>query len=649
MNDNSFSLRSLGACAALVTLVGMSACGSGTAGTTDATGSSDSDAAVGSSDASDGQATADAGGPHADGGSADSTAADTTAADTTAAGDTAAEDVPDTGAPACGYSGTYLVPGPCEPGFDEALAAKARRVERTWKVFNAAERGANTDISVALEDRPLVDSFVHDTDGWDFEAFSGKTVAEITTGTGKIAGLYAGVGIAADAYRYGVLRDQGYPAEEVDRARAQLLLGVEAFNRAATMPGVTGVIARSTDDKAKSAGTTPLFDAEGNPLPAKKNNGEWREDNSGQYPDHVWEDSCSRDYMLGWATAAGAAWEVMHDDDSFSAEVKAMLRKHAKDLGDALMVVRTDPAFCSGLTNCELGLGYDLQIPDADGRRTLHGCLNEHDLDCSGVIAFIDNGFNAVMALGFVATWAYVSGDPVLTAYLNDELIEARKLHTISRDSLDLVALGQGANWSGWNMAFGAIWLAQRYVFHAEGRAALRTAVGDSLYDIPGGTYLPVDVGYSYFDFIYAAGDADLGAGLATGNTVDQAAVDRGLATLVDFPGPPYWGDGVENCPESKCACASEDCPSSDKSVEVTECVAPDGTELTVLGCWGWKGLLITEEVVPMAIRPPSNYHWRSSPYRPNGGTQGQLSGELLPSVDFRIAYWTGRWAKVSD
>ena len=31
------------------------------------------------------------------------------------------------------------------------------------------------------------------------------------------------------------------------------------------------------------------------------------------------------------------------------------------------------------------------------------------------------------------------------------------------------------------------------------------------------------------------------------------------------------------------------------------------------------------------------------------GGVHGQMGGQMLPAVDFRIAYWLGRWAKVSD
>ena len=32
-----------------------------------------------------------------------------------------------------------------------------------------------------------------------------------------------------------------------------------------------------------------------------------------------------------------------------------------------------------------------------------------------------------------------------------------------------------------------------------------------------------------------------------------------------------------------------------------------------------------------------------------SGGVHGAMGGQMLPAVDFRIAYWLGRWAKVSE
>ncbi|MBK8695123.1 MAG: hypothetical protein IPN17_23305 [Deltaproteobacteria bacterium] len=63
------------------------------------------------------------------------------------------------------------------------------------------------------------------------------------------------------------------------------------------------------------------------------------------------------------------------------------------------------------------------------------------------------------------------------------------------------------------------------------------------------------------------------------------------------------------------------------------------------LGDGGRGDSLVAAVPVPMRIRPSSNYHWRSDPYRPNG------SGSLAPccrGVDLRMAYWMGRYLRVS-
>ena len=70
-------------------------------------------------------------------------------------------------------------------------------------------------------------------------------------------------------------------------------------------------------------------------------------------------------------------------------------------------------------------------------------------------------------------------------------------------------------------------------------------------------------------------------------------------------------------------------------------CTAIDGeTTLTLLGEVGRGDELVAAEALPMALRPPSNYHWRSDPYRVNREADGT---SLFPGVDFRVAYWMGR------
>jgi hypothetical protein len=520
------------------------------------------------------------------------------------------------------YDWRALIPGPGESGHDAELAAVARKRDRQFHVFHTPPTGLNTELSVAREktaERELIVRFLEDDDGWDFQAYAGRTVAEVVDGWAKVAGAYAGAGLAADAFRYGTLRDQRYPAEEVERARQQLLVGIEGLHRAVTLTGVPGVIARGyANTRFPGAGqevvTTPLFDAQGDPLPPEKDNGTWRADNSGEQPDFVWEDSCSRDMLIGWATAFGAIWEVAWRDEAFPAEWKARLREDARALLRAYRQPRPT--------------GYDLEVPDADGRTTFHGYLNEQNIDRL-YIQGAKNGFHAVMALGILGALVDVAEDEELRAWLEGEILGARRFARIARDDMMLISLDEISNFSNYNMAFSGAWLALRHLVHDQVRADVRACLARKLFDEQGRRFKPVDFSQSFFDFTQVLGACDAAAGQGCREALDEALLARGLDTLRQFPVPPFFEFGVENCDQAEIASG--------------DCVALDGSRLSVLGEVGRNGDLITAEPLPMAVRPPSNYHWRSNPYRPNGGADGP---GMYAGPDFRLAYWLGRWAR---
>ncbi|HPB51795.1 MAG TPA: hypothetical protein PLZ31_11305, partial [Myxococcota bacterium] len=246
-----------------------------------------------------------------------------TAEDLVTPSETVDDSTDDIRASECGQASTEwqgLIPGPCQDGYDEELEAKANRIERAHQIFVAAGLDVNKDISVALEneaDRQAIEDFLINSDSWDFKAHSGKDPLDVITTNHKVAGLYAGVGIAANAYRYGVLRNQDYPSEEIERARQILLKSLDALHLAQEITGTDGVIARGfqrNDIPHNDVVTVPLFDEFGNPLPeGDKNNGTWRDDQSGKYPNYSWEDSVSRDMYVGWVTAQAATWEVIKD------------------------------------------------------------------------------------------------------------------------------------------------------------------------------------------------------------------------------------------------------------------------------------------------------------------------------------------------
>lgn len=533
------------------------------------------------------------------------------------------------------YKWHSMIPGPRQEGFDAELEAKARRIERTWQTFHADAMGLNTDVSVDIEnaeDRELIRQWIVEHDDWDFEAFANKSAQEVITEQHKVAGLYGGVGAAADAFRYAVLRDQGYPCDEVDLARTRVVRAMEGLHTVVAITGAPGVIARGIARKDLSIGqytTVPLFDDDGNALPLEKNNGTWREDFSkgGQYPNLVWEDSCSRDMYVGWAAAYASVWEVIKHDPTFDQALKDRLRTDALAIAQELRKVRVS--------------GYDLEVIDADGRTTLHGWLNENNIDGQVYIDGIRNGFHASIALGVVAAWVYITEDPDLTTWLYDELLGKRGLGQILLENLgDFVDMGYVSNYSNYNMAFTGLWLASRYIEDLEVQNLIKQALKDQLYDLPGETRQPKEIGYSLYDFVYAAGQLGTNAWSAGDAELDSEAMAAGLFTLRNYPEPPYWDFAKVNCPEAVCDC-------DNPNVESSECTALDGeTVLTVLGCKGRNCDLICKEPLPMTIAPPSNYHWRSNPYQPNRGGNGST---LLPAVDFRIAYWMGRYFRIPN
>jgi hypothetical protein len=526
------------------------------------------------------------------------------------------------GDPAHGWCA--MVPGPGETGHDADLALLADRYERGFHTFHTYATGLNADLTVALDDaagRAAIERFLREQDGWDFGAASGLTVEQVIAGWGASAGAYAGPGLAADAFRYGLLRDTGADPGALDRARTHLLRGLEGLHVAVAITGTPGVIARSIartdlpgDGPSLAAAAVPLFDGDGNPLPTEKNNGTARRDNSGLYPDWVWVDSCSRDMLIGWAHGFAGAWEVVRDDDTIPAAAKATLQADAYAIGHQLTIVRAS--------------GYDLEIPDADGRTTFHGYLNENNLD-RAYSPGIRDGFYAIMALGIVAALNSVAADDELGRWLVEDLIRARGLAAIARDNMLLVDLGVGSNYSNYNMAFEGAWLALRYVDDEEARRDLKLALAEQLYAVPGHTRQPLEQGQTLYDFVYAAGLADGRAGRTLKTAPDEAALGRGLQTLREFPVPPFWDVARLNCDDAEIASGA--------------CTAGDGTPLEVLGTVGRNDDLVTRQPLPMRIRPPSNYYWRSNPYEPNGGGDGS---RMIPAVDFRGAYWLGRWVR---
>jgi hypothetical protein len=345
-------------------------------------------------------------------------------------------------------------------------------------------------------------------------------------------------------------------------------------------------------------------------LPTIKNNGTWRDDASGQHGDFIWEDSCSRDQLVGWVAGYGAAWEVIEHDPTFDDALKDRMREDAAAMARQLMTVRAS--------------GYDLEIFDADGRTTPHGYLHEENIE--GTYLGVWNGFHALMAAGIVGTLAYIADDPEVDTYL-ETLLGERNLMGIAAFAM-LIDFGAATNYSNYNMAFDAAWLSARYLDDETVREDLRSVVQE-LYASDGEPRQPIENAQSFFDFVYAATVADASAFAPTANDPDEEAIAQGLDTLRVFPVPPTYSVAVENCDADE--------------IDAGVCTLLDGSVTDLLGDVGHNDLLVAEDTIPIDIRPSSNFYWRSNPYSVNGTGSGD---GLASSADFRFAYWLARWTR---
>ena len=270
----------------------------------------------------------------------------------------------------------------------QRLAIKAERFERVFHALNTLGTGLNADLRLVDEAARVNVELLSLAAESEMEN-QAVALRALVADFGKAAGLYGGVGIGADAYRYMVLRDSGADCEMVERARSRVVNALETLHIATRITGKEGVLVRALANvNLPGAGqntTVPLFDESGQALPVEKTNGTWRTDQSGLYPDLIWEDSCSRDMYVGWALAYAAVWEAIRTDTTIADALKLRLRTDAKNLLDSLMEIG--------------GEGFDLEIRDADGRRTYHGILHEHSVDRVYIMNF-PNGFNGLLATG---------------------------------------------------------------------------------------------------------------------------------------------------------------------------------------------------------------------------------------------------------
>ena len=233
-------------------------------------------------------------------------------------------------------------------------------------------------------------------------------------------------------------------------------------------------------------------------------------------------------------------------------------------------------------------------------------------------------------ALGIYKTIALVTGEQRFIDFWH-QMIDERHFLRYVDETFKFVNTGPFAtNWSNINMAFVAIYPLLRFEADPAQQDYWRTVIQRDLWQtwFPGWSVARTKLGF--FGVIYAA--------FAPGPT-DDAAADDAASDLHDFRAPPYYDIDIENCDANEIAAG--------------QCLAVDGvTVINLAGVMingtfhpflGHGDSLQAAAPVPRAIRPPSDFDWRSSPYDVNGGGADLF---LMPGGDFHAAYWLGRFLR---
>ncbi|MCA9772314.1 MAG: hypothetical protein KC466_07885, partial [Myxococcales bacterium] len=521
-----------------------------------------------------------------------------------------------------------LIPGPGEPGHDAALADLAAQYDKQFHAINAPF-GISLDAHISdPADRAKVYDWFHDNPGdLDFETFMGKPLFEVVTQYGEFGdmGMFGGVAVLGDVYRYALLRDGlGTPAE-VDEARAIVVEIAEMWHAFRAITGPNGTVVRGLRPiGVPGAGVdplVPLFDGMGNPLPATKTSVRRADQSGGEFPDMEWQDDTSKDQFIGYIMGLGALWDVLSDDPAIPAGVIDDLEADAAFLAAKLMEIAPET-------------GLDMNLRDPDGRLTTFYDLNQNDLggiDLGSCPIDLVNGFNALLGLASVKTLAHVTGDPDVMRFFRHQLIDVEGYDKAINSTLNLMYGYPISNYSNFNMAMVAIYNLIAYENDPDLLARWDDALEHQIWFVDRDPDTISRSLQSWFNFIYA--------GLRLGGT-DAQAVAEGTQTLREFPEPPYFTRDVINCDAAEIAAGS--------------CLAVDGVTTLALDGDFFFGTFIpreprgggikTVDPLPKRLRPDNNFEWRSSPFEPNGGGSDRLN----PGGDFRAAYWLGRRLQVS-
>ena len=518
---------------------------------------------------------------------------------------------------------------------NEALDAQMERHTRLFYGLHAYPFGVGLTIA-RLKDAGMLQSirdWLWNGKGKSLMEFTGlhpyEIVAEYEGPAG--IGLRGGGAVIGTAFRYMALKQENAPPDVLDSARQEVVKALKNIWVIHVITGIPHGIARGAmllkplnqgepPFPHPQVNIVPLFDENGEPLPKEKNNGCDRADNShGLLPEGLWywQDSCSKDQLVGWVAAMATLYDASKDDPTVDQALVSQLEQVACNVGAGLREKQKFQAVDGNTYE------YDLVIMDADGRPTLHHDLNPYSLD--GTYFPPDspffNVFNAVMAMGILKGLYHVCGDEELRAFLYDELIGRRGyLDRIeASDATDYIYMGAKTNFSNVNMIAIALFLNIYFEGDEVIASRMRRFMENRWWDVKGVLQSAKNLKQPYF---YALYEAMTDKGSSDERTNEVARL------LLSFTLDPYTDEQRINC--------------DDEEIANKKCIAIDGkTVITLQDVTNRGDKPIATEALDPSIRPPSNFDARSDPFEVNGGGGGT---GLNPGGDLHTAYWLLRY-----
>jgi MYXO-CTERM domain-containing protein len=500
---------------------------------------------------------------------------------------------------------------------DAALDAKANGYERQADAFSTLESGLFLDCNVKAADVALVKSYFAQTQQQSFLAFAGRHPFDVIAQYGEYGdmGNFAGIGSVAAAAKLMLLRAAGAPAADVQKARDAAVRAARTWHVYGAIAGA-GFVARGVR-RVRSENATdpplpgtlpelvPLKDGSGAPLPASKD-AVWRAPVAPGFADWIFFDNTSKDQVSGYALGVLWLWDALHDDPAAP-----------KDASDAIAADLA--AFAKSLMTVSPETGIDLCIREADGRLSKNYDLNPRVLLPGNPPlpedSALKNGFNAAMALGVVRAAYHVSGDAEIGRYYYEELVGRRDLPRDMASNAGGAFVGAGTNFSNVNMLALSLALLGRTETDPYVRAKLDETLAKQFWST-GDTRDVSHTKQAWFDAVYAS--------YATGAS---PVGDRIHENLLGFQDAPAFERDRTNCDDAEIASGT--------------CLAVDGTTtLKLMKDRGWGGGVVADAVVPMSVRPDSDFQWRSDPFAVNGKGDPTL---MDPGGDFLAAYWLAR------